>query len=415
MRVAVLHYTGPPVPGGVESVMREHARLLCQAGHEVTIVAGQGRALRGATFQRVPLMSATHPTQLGIARSLAQGNIPSNFDAVVSRLSEGLESALKSQDLVIVHNAFTLHFNQPLTVALSVLSERSLRDRTVAWTHDIAAVNSLYQSEMHEGYPWNLLRSPQAGVHYVCISKQRRDELLAVWRANGQQVEITPQVIPNGIDVMSTLKLSPSVAEFVRMHRLLDRNVILLLPVRLTRRKNIEVAIDVLSRIRRRGVDAVLLLTGVKAPHHPARSDAYKHELEEHSVRSGVAREVLFVTDLVGHSLSDHEVIDLYALSDVLILPSRSEGFGLPLLEAMAHRLPIVASDIPVFRELAAGGGRFFDLATDTDEIAEMVLDAASEPLTRMRRGVVREYDWGSVYRHHIYPLLSSLDAGISS
>ena len=42
MRIALLHYAGQPVVGGVESVMREHGRLMAGAGHHVRIIAGRG-------------------------------------------------------------------------------------------------------------------------------------------------------------------------------------------------------------------------------------------------------------------------------------------------------------------------------------------------------------------------------------
>src|SRR4051812_22411092 len=42
MRIAILHYTCPPVAGGVERVMMDHARLFAAHGHAVTIVCGEG-------------------------------------------------------------------------------------------------------------------------------------------------------------------------------------------------------------------------------------------------------------------------------------------------------------------------------------------------------------------------------------
>jgi glycosyltransferase involved in cell wall biosynthesis len=50
--------------------------------------------------------------------------------------------------------------------------------------------------------------------------------------------------------------------------------------------------------------------------------------------------------------LSDEALINLYRASDALLFPTRYEGFGLPLLEAMAAECPIIASDIPVVREI---------------------------------------------------------------
>ena len=43
-RIAILHYTAPPVVGGVEAVILAHAQILVDAGYPVTVVAGQGEA-----------------------------------------------------------------------------------------------------------------------------------------------------------------------------------------------------------------------------------------------------------------------------------------------------------------------------------------------------------------------------------
>ena len=47
---------------------------------------------------------------------------------------------------------------------------------------------------------------------------------------------------------------------------------------------------------------------------------------------------------------------DLYLLSDCLFFPSRHEGFGLPVLEAAMHRMPVWCQDIPAYRALEGSG-----------------------------------------------------------
>jgi glycosyltransferase involved in cell wall biosynthesis len=59
-----------------------------------------------------------------------------------------------------------------------------------------------------------------------------------------------------------------------------------------------------------------------------------------------------------GH-LDEAEVADLMRASRLLLALSTGEGFGLPLVEAMHTGLPILASDIPPFREVAGNAARF--------------------------------------------------------
>lgn len=63
---------------------------------------------------------------------------------------------------------------------------------------------------------------------------------------------------------------------------------------------------------------------------------------------------------------SDRDLQRLYAQSDVLIAASYAEGFGLPLVEARHFGKPVIASDIPVFREVTDGAqsARFFDVGS---------------------------------------------------
>ena len=59
-------------------------------------------------------------------------------------------------------------------------------------------------------------------------------------------------------------------------------------------------------------------------------------------------------------SISDEFLEKIYSSVSCLIAPSEGEGFGLPIIEAMKHNLPIIARDIPVFREIAGNEASYF-------------------------------------------------------
>lgn len=71
---------------------------------------------------------------------------------------------------------------------------------------------------------------------------------------------------------------------------------------------------------------------------------------------------------------SDEYLEHLYGESDCLVAASYGEGFGLPLIEAAQHKLPIIARNLPVFREVAGEHAWYFD-GRDTQEIADSLTE----------------------------------------
>ena len=59
--------------------------------------------------------------------------------------------------------------------------------------------------------------------------------------------------------------------------------------------------------------------------------------------------------------ISDNERASLYQHASLFVLPSIYEGFGMPLLEAMHYSVPVIASDIPVFHEVAGDAAVYVD------------------------------------------------------
>jgi glycosyltransferase involved in cell wall biosynthesis len=392
--------------GGVEQVIQRHAALFEERGITVDVVAGRSSSL-GLPVHVIPEMDAVTPVNVTIERELANGAVSPRFHDVRQSIARKLAPLVDAADAVVVHNAFTLHFSLPLTAVLWQLAGAP-GAAFLAWTHDLAWVNPLYIPAMHEGYPWDLLRVPAPGVRYVTVSHERKAELQRLWGDTNEPVT----VVPNGVDVAGLLRLSDRVRQIVDRFGLLDPDLILLLPVRITRRKNFEKAIQTVRALKDRGFEVRLIVTGPTAPHHPDRSRTYLAELKLLRSRLGLESDVVFLADDLGVTLEDTEIAELYAVSDCLLLPSESEGFGLPILEAGVMRVPAVLSDLPIFCEVGGDDVSYFSLDDEPAVVADTILRAIDTPIARLRRRVRREYRWDVIVDRMIMPLLASCETG---
>lgn len=406
MRVTILHYAGPPVVGGVEVTIYHHARWLAEHGHEVTVVAGRGDTFHPQVrFRRVPEVDSRHPDVLAVGKALAKGQVPDAFSALTERIVDLLRPILRETEVAVVHNALTLHKNLPLTAALYRLNEEQVTP-LVAWCHDFAWLDDLYVPDLHPGYPWDLLRTRWPGVRYVVVSHHRRQQLAELLDMPEDEIA----VVPPGVDVAGFFKWEPETRRLVEQLRLLEAEPILLLPARVTRRKNIEFAIRVVGALREAFPRCALVVTGPPGPHNPTNV-AYLNRLRELAAELGVQKNVVFLyehgPDERPLHVTDAMMSDFYQLADVLLFPSKREGFGIPVLEAGLARIPIFAADIPPVRESAGPWAVRFDPDGDPHPVAEAIIQRLqADPVYQMRRRVLREYTWDRIMTEKVVPLL---------
>jgi glycosyltransferase involved in cell wall biosynthesis len=124
---------------------------------------------------------------------------------------------------------------------------------------------------------------------------------------------------------------------------------------------------------------------------HPS-FPAFRADKEQFAVlaRRGIA---------VDHDWQPYDAVsNLYSKADLFVFPSFTESFGHPLVEAMASGLPIVASDIPVNRELCADAAVYFP-AFDAEALADAIaaVTASQEVRLRLRTAGLRrveDFSW---------------------
>ena len=409
-RIAILHYSAPPVVGGVEAVILAHAQILRQAGYPVTVIAGRGEAEalpEGVDLILVPEIDSQHAEIARMGVPLENGQVPSDFEAVCARLTETLGPILSSFDHLIVHNVWTKHFNLALTVALDRLLDQARAPHCIAWCHDFTWTSPSSRSKVHAGYPWDLLRTKRPDVTYVVVSKRRQQELAALFGCSEQEI----RVIYNGVDPQKLLGLSAEGAALVDRLHLMEPDLNLLMPVRVTQAKNIEYALRLVAALKARGCRLRLILTGPPDP-HDAGSMAYFQSLQALRSELDVVDEMRFVfesgSDPAEPNFVGADVVgDLFRVSDLMFMPSHREGFAMPVLEAGLVGIPVVCTEVPAAVEIGGQDVILFDLEEEPDALAVRILAWTEESAVhRLRRRVRQGYTWQAIFRRDIEPLL---------
>ena len=404
--VALLHYSCPPVVGGVEEVVRQQASLFLRHYHPVKVIAGAGEGFaEGCAVEINPKLGSRNERILRAQTTGAEN--PEALGRIAGEIYDYLAPLARAFPVLIAHNVLTMHYNLPLTMALHRIADEG-KVRVVSWNHDSPFFYEHVASQLTHPV-WGLLRRFNPNVRYVAISEARRRQFQELYGA-GSRLD----VVPNGIDPIRFFRLDPTTVRVIQEEQLFEADFLLVQPSRLHPRKNIEMSIRVVRALQDRGLKARLLLTGAYDPHEE-KTVAYYRRLRALARELGVDRDILIMAEYrfrSGERLGADRITirDLYLLADVLFMPSTQEGFGIPLLEAGMIKLPIVCSDIPPFREIGGECVAYFGLDEPPGAVADKVLAIARAHNTQsMFRHVIRDYVWDNLYARKLLPLLGEL------
>jgi mannosylglucosylglycerate synthase len=409
-KTAILHYSAPPTIGGVEAVIYAHAKIFLENGYPIKVIAGRGdqSALPiGTEYTEIPHLDSQHETVLRVNKELAKGIVSESYKALREEIKSLLLQSLIDIDNVIVHNIFSKNFNLALTEALVMLQDEGRIHNVIAWCHDFSVQSANDKPALHEGFPWDILQTYYNDISYVVVSRKRQEILAGILGMQRGKIK----VIYNGFDSDELLGLADETRQLIRHLSLNDADLIILMPVRITKAKNIEFALQVAAELKLSGCSFKMILTGPPDP-HDTDNMAYFHDLKKMRKELGLKKNFRFLFEENPDSdepyiLDMNVVADLYRVSDMVFMPSHREGFGMPVLEAGFIGKPVFSTRIPASVEIGGEEIHIISLSRGPGYTAQQIFEwASTDPIHIFRVRTRQNHTWQKIFRNQIQPFL---------
>ncbi len=245
-------------------------------------------------------------------------------------------------------------------------------ERTLVTCHDIDAFRAVVEPREHPRPFWirrisrRVLEGLRRAAIVTCDSRATRDDLLAYDLVPEERLVVVPLGVHPSCSPDRTpaddaldLRLGPAgrVPEFLHVGSTIPR-------------KRIDVALQVFAAIVETHPNARLLRVG----------GPFTEEQRSLAAKLGIADSIVVLPFIDRETLAA-----VYRRALALILPSAAEGFGLPVVEALASGTPVLCSDLAVLREVGGEAADYFhheDAAGFADRAQELIED----PVIRVRK-----------------------------
>jgi glycosyltransferase involved in cell wall biosynthesis len=377
--------------------MKQQAELFSANGHEVRVVTGIGDA-SSENYQVVhlPELDPGFEMNLKVKRAVDHGQTDANFQEFAGDLAALLRLHFQWADLIIDHGSLTTHFNLSLTRAVWELAEVH---PVIAWAHDFTATNKSYALPCPDHHPWSLMKTAHPNVTYIAVSEQRKQEIIETMQLDESQVA----VIHPTVDMNDCLGLDPWFTEHLDTFQPYTRDLILYYPTKLLQRKNIDLAFHMTARLRQEGINTLLVISGAPDPHQNGVSQ-YQGYLETLPEQLDLKEHACFLSKIYQDPLLAWQ--QMFRISDVILFPSGYEGFGLPIAEALIHRLPCWCA-------LPVGDRGWPDahtrLVSTPDDALKAAQEELSSPIHQARKQWLKAQSPQTFYTEKLQPLLENL------
>lgn len=212
--------------------------------------------------------------------------------------------------------------------------------------------------------------------YVVAVSQTTKEEIINKYSISPDKVQV---IYLHGLDA----KCHPSGKNKQLISRyMLKNSKVLVYFGQLIPRKNVGFLFDVIKQLPS---DWKLLICGSGPDRQKLEADAKLMKLHERVIFAG--------------RIPENEKVAHFNLADIFVCPSKKEGFGLVLIEAMACGKPVLATNLKVFSEIITTGEMGYLEELDPQKWANRILWINSHPQDKLIRGAiqkVKQYDWTS-------------------
>ncbi|MDY6894137.1 MAG: glycosyltransferase family 4 protein [Thermotogota bacterium] len=349
MKILQVSSLFPPHVGGIEHHVSELSGRLVSEGHDVTVYTSnvpkskKKEIIGGVKIFRFKCIFSPLNNQF----------IPGLFFRLIS-----------GNEFDIIH----VHSHLHISSVISVLSTR-FRKRPVILTSHGTVEYSGWKNIINMLYNGTIARWLLSSADKIIALSSKQSDILV--NIGAKQEDIV--VIPNWVD-LSKISLNINTEEFLSSYKLNNKKIILFVGG-LIPRKGINYLIDSMKHVKS---DSILLIIGGEIHAHIGVERLLKEQVK----RLGLDN-VLFLGRV---PIEDLECA--YNVADIFVLPSLSEGLPLTLLEAMAYKKCVVATDIPGNSDVIKNNenGILFEVGNSA-ELAEKIDYLLEDDILRGKMG----------------------------
>jgi glycosyltransferase involved in cell wall biosynthesis len=292
-------------------------------------------------------------------------------------------------DLLVVENALAIPVNIPLGLAITeVISESGIT--TIAHHHDFFWERQRFQvgavwEYLNMAFPPNIPR-----IHHVVINSSGDHQL-------SLRTGISSEIIPNVMDFDTPPPVNGYGRDVRRALNLADDELFILQPTRIVKRKGIEHAIELVSRL---DMKAKLIIS------HASGDEGHGYEKRIRDYSRIMKVKTLFVSNVIKNYRAKTEagkkiytLWDIYPHADLVTYPSTFEGFGNAFLEAIYFRKPLVINTYSIYTlDIKPKGFKVIELENYvTNKIVCQTKEILKDPVLR-KKMVDYNYELGKKY-----------------